>query len=200
MASANRGQYVCNEGSDAPKFNRTMKLIRDKSKVLRCWSDRRRPRLRDQPQDFGEEISRYRDLGQLKTDITAMADDFRGDLDQLSLQARPRPAFDWLGRRRRPREAARNLGEGMELNADADVGERQFGMRRERRLSPHGRRTEPGSQRRIFTPERRRTRVYRIRRRPFTDTNPPASAAARPDPSRASTTGSDRARNCCARR
>jgi hypothetical protein len=41
----------------------------------------RRPQLRDEPQDVGEEIFRDSDLGHLKGDIAAMAYDLRTDFD-----------------------------------------------------------------------------------------------------------------------
>jgi hypothetical protein len=40
------------------------------------------------------------DLGHLEGDTAAMADDLGADLDQLLLQARQRPVFDRLWRRR----------------------------------------------------------------------------------------------------
>ena len=41
------------------------------------------PQIIDQAQDFPEQFPRHRDLGQLERNVSAMADDFRTDLDQL---------------------------------------------------------------------------------------------------------------------
>ena len=41
------------------------------------------PQIIDQAQDFPEQFPRHRDLGQLERNVSAMADDFRADLDQL---------------------------------------------------------------------------------------------------------------------
>jgi hypothetical protein len=84
----------------------------------------RRPQLRDEPQDVGEQISRNGDFGHLKGDIAAMAYDLRTDLDQLFLQARQRPVFDRLRRRQRAQEIPKIVGERMKLETDGVGGER----------------------------------------------------------------------------
>jgi hypothetical protein len=40
----------------------------------------------DERQDFGEHLSRHRDLSHLEGDVAAVADDLRADLDQLLAQ------------------------------------------------------------------------------------------------------------------
>jgi hypothetical protein len=41
------------------------------------------PRVGDEPQDIGEEVSRDSDLSHLEGDISTVADEVRADLDQL---------------------------------------------------------------------------------------------------------------------
>jgi hypothetical protein len=84
----------------------------------------RRPQLRDEPQDVGEEIFRDSDLGHLKGDIAAMAYDLRTDFDQLFLQARQRPVFDRLRRRQRAQEIPKIVSQRMKLETDGVGSER----------------------------------------------------------------------------
>jgi len=73
-------------------------------------------------QDVGEERLRNGDLGHLKGDIAAVADDFRANLDQLLLQACQRPVLDRLGRREGLEEIAEIKGEGVKQKADGVGG------------------------------------------------------------------------------
>ena len=64
------------------------------------------------------------DLRHLEGNIASVADHLRTDLDQLLLQARQRPVFDWLGRRQRAQEIAEIVGQRMKLEPDGVGGER----------------------------------------------------------------------------
>jgi hypothetical protein len=63
------------------------------------------------------------DLGDLKGDTAAMADDLGADLDQFLLQARQRPVLDRLRRRQRAQEIAEIVGERMKLQTHRVGGE-----------------------------------------------------------------------------
>ena len=69
-------------------------------------------------------MSRNGDLGHLEGDIAAVAHDLRADLDQLFLQARQRPVFDWLGRRQCAQEIAEIVGERVKLEPGGVGGKR----------------------------------------------------------------------------
>jgi len=52
----------------------------------RSRRDRRRPEFRDHPQDVGEELVRYGDLGHPEGDAARVTCNLRADLDQLLLR------------------------------------------------------------------------------------------------------------------
>jgi hypothetical protein len=54
---------------------------------------------RDQPKDFGEQVSGNGDLSNLERDVAAVANNLRANLDEFLLEARQRPVFDRLWRR-----------------------------------------------------------------------------------------------------
>ena len=53
----------------------------------------------DAVQDVGEEVSRDCDLGQMESDVAAVADYLRADLHELLAQRRERPVPHLLGQR-----------------------------------------------------------------------------------------------------
>ena len=59
-----------------------------------------------------------------KSDVAAVADDLRADLDQLLFQAGQRPVLDRLGRRQRAQEVADIVGERVKLETDGIGRER----------------------------------------------------------------------------
>jgi hypothetical protein len=89
-----------------------------------------RPQFGDQPEDFGEKVSRNGDLSHLEGDIAPVVDDLRADLDQLLLETCQRPVRDRLRRRQRAQEVAEIVGERMKLKADGIGGERAAGKPR----------------------------------------------------------------------
>ena len=91
--------------------------------VLRGRYDGRRPQFRDQPQDVGEQASRDGDFGHLEGDITAVADDFRADLDEFFLQARQRPVLIGSGAAY-VRSNAEIVGQRMKVKTNRVGGER----------------------------------------------------------------------------
>ena len=64
----------------------------------------------NQAQDFPEQASWDCNLGQLKCDVPAMADNFRTDLDQLLPQRRQRPLLHGIGQRQGTHEVAEVIG------------------------------------------------------------------------------------------
>ncbi len=64
----------------------------------------------DQAQDFLEQASRHRDLGQLKRDVPPVAHDLRADLHQIFSE--------------RPHKIAEVVGQRMKLEPDGIVAER----------------------------------------------------------------------------
>jgi len=95
-----------------------------------CPSCRRgwRPQPGDQGQDFGEHLSRHRDLGQLDGHVAAVAHHLCADLDQLLAQAGQRPRRRRLGQCQRPHEIPKVIREHMELEADGIGGEGAAGQ------------------------------------------------------------------------
>ena len=101
-AIAEVGRAHARKDADLPASRRTSSVVCPSyllSAPLR-WRGRR-PLPGDQRQDVGEDLSRYRDLGQLEGDIAAVADDLRADLDQLIARAGPRPRLRRLRHRQR---------------------------------------------------------------------------------------------------
>src|ERR1700751_15539 len=84
----------------------------------------RRPQLRDEPQDVGEEIFRDSTLGHLEGDVAAMAHDLRADLDQFLLQTGQRPLLDRLWRRQRAKEISKIVSQRMKLETHRVGGKR----------------------------------------------------------------------------
>jgi len=62
-------------------------------KAIKRFTSIRLPQFRDQPQEVGKQISRDGDLGHLKCDVAAMADELRADFDELLFQGRQRPSL-----------------------------------------------------------------------------------------------------------
>jgi hypothetical protein len=87
-----------------------------------CWRGRR-PESGDQRQDFGEHLPRHRDLGHLKRNVAAVADDLGADLDQLLPQAGQRPRLRRLRHGEGSHEIAEIVCQGMELKANRVGGE-----------------------------------------------------------------------------
>jgi hypothetical protein len=68
------------QGAPLPSFVASAPMSRS------CWRGRC-PQPGNQRQDVGEHLLRHRDLGHLKSNVAAVADDLRADLDQLLAQA-----------------------------------------------------------------------------------------------------------------
>ena len=66
----------------------------------------------DQVQDFLEQFSWHRRLGQLECDIAAMADDFSSDFHQLLSQCRQRPILYLFGQSQSPHKVGEVVGQG----------------------------------------------------------------------------------------
>ena len=71
----------------------------------------------------GEHLRRHPDLGHLKRDITPVANDLRGDLDQLLAQAAQGPQLRRLRHRQRPHEIPKIIGQHMKLVTHGVGGE-----------------------------------------------------------------------------
>ena len=84
---------------------------------------RRPPQFGDQPQNLGEQHSWHRDLGHLESNIAAVVDDLRTDLDQLFLEAGQRPRLCCFRHRQRPHEVPEVIGQRMELKTLGVGGE-----------------------------------------------------------------------------
>ena len=95
-------------------------LAVDSLGLRRSWSS---SQIINQAQDFLEQASWDCNLGQLKCDVPAMADNFRTDLDQLLPQRRQRPLLHGIGQRQGTHEVAEVIGECMQLEPDGIVAE-----------------------------------------------------------------------------
>ncbi len=83
-----------------------------------------RSQIIDQPQDFPEQVSRHRHLGQLERDVPPVAHHFRTDLHQLFPQCGQRPVLYLLRQGQSPHEVGQIVGQGMKLEPDGIVAER----------------------------------------------------------------------------
>jgi len=78
----------------------------------------RRPKPGNKHQDVPEHEPRHGDLGHLKRNVAAVADDLRTDFDQLLAQAGQRPRLRRVRHRQRAHEVAEVVGQHMEPQAD----------------------------------------------------------------------------------
>ena len=75
----------------------------------------------NQGQYFLEQASWHGNLGQLESNIAAMADDLGSNLHQLFAQRGQRPVFHLLRQGQRPHEVTQIVGQGVKLEPDGVV-------------------------------------------------------------------------------
>ena len=78
----------------------------------------------NQAQDFPEQFSRHRHLGQLERDVPAMADHLSTNLHQFLPQRGQRPVLDLLWQSQRPHEVGEIVGQGVKLQPDGVITNR----------------------------------------------------------------------------
>jgi hypothetical protein len=81
------------------------------------------PKITDQARDCLEQLPRHRNLGELKCDITAVADHLGSNLDQFLPQCGHRPVLHFFRESQRSHEVAEIVGECMKLQPDLVVAE-----------------------------------------------------------------------------
>jgi len=77
----------------------------------------------NQAQNFLEQVPRHGNLGQLESDIAAMADDLGPDLHQLLPQRGQRPMLHLPRQSQGPHEVAQIIGQGVKLETNFVVAE-----------------------------------------------------------------------------
>ena len=107
------------------RLSRKFGLNAEHMSALCGWNDRRRSRLRDEPEEVDEQVSGNGDLGHLEGDVTAMTCDLRADLDEFLLESRHRPVLDRVRRRQRAQEISKIAGQRMKLKSNSVGGERR---------------------------------------------------------------------------
>ena len=95
--SSARGSHVTQAGDIGAPSAENVDLLSSRRTSPLVFDRIRLPQFRDQPQEVGKQISRDGDLGHLKCDVAAMADELRADFDELLFQGRQRPVLTWGG-------------------------------------------------------------------------------------------------------